>query len=92
MREIVLPRCLDMAAVRAVATEILDAFAVGELTFDGSCVAKLDAAGLQLLCAAAVAARAAGSQISWKAVPTLLTDGARTLALCDALGLPPEAR
>jgi len=87
VREIQLPRSLDISAVRAVATELQDALAVGELTIDASALDKLDAAGLQLLCAAASAARAAGARLTWKAVPPVLTDGARTLALTASLGL-----
>ena len=87
MREILLPRSLDISAVRAVATELQAALAVGELTINASELAKLDASGLQLLCAAANAARAGGTRLIWKAVPPVLTDGARTLALTASLGL-----
>ncbi|HEY0189944.1 MAG TPA: STAS domain-containing protein [Kofleriaceae bacterium] len=87
MREIQLPRSLDISAVRTVATELQDALAVGEVTIDAAELARLDAAGLQLLCAAAAAARTAGARLTWKAVPAVLTDGARTLALTDSLGL-----
>ncbi len=87
MREILLPRSLDISAVRAVATELQDALAVGEVTIDATELTKLDAAGLQLLCAASAAARAAGAPVTWKAVPPVLADGARTLALTASLGL-----
>lgn len=82
-----MPHSLDISAVRTVATELQDAIAVGEVTIDASALTKLDAAGLQLLCAASAAARASGAPVTWKAVPRVLTDGARTLALSDSLGL-----
>ena len=88
MREIVLPRSLDISIVRVVAAEILDALALGELTLDAGAVAKLDAAGLQLLCATMAAARASGTRVEWKGVPPVLETGASTLALTEALGLP----
>lgn len=88
MHEILLPRCLDITVVRTVATELLSALTPGELTLDVSAVVKVDAAGLQLLCATMVAARARGAQIRWKGVPAALVDGARTLALGAALELP----
>jgi anti-anti-sigma regulatory factor len=91
VRVILLPRSFDIATVRTVATEIQDALAVGELTFDATETAKVDAAGLQVLCAAMSAARTAGRRVVWKNVPAALREGARTLALDTALELP-EAR
>lgn len=87
MREILLPRSLDISAVRSVATELQAALAVGEVTVNASELTKLDASGLQLLCAVAIAARTSGTRLVWKAVPPVLTQGARTLALTDSLGL-----
>ena len=88
MREILLPRSFDIAVVRAVAAVILNALALGDLTLDASEVTKIDAAGLQLLCAAVAAARTGGAAVAWKGVPSVLADGARILALADALDLP----
>ena len=88
--EILLPRSFDIAVVPAVASELVLALAAGPVTLDAAAVAKVDAAALQLLCAAAVAARIAGAPLTWKAVPTALREGARTLALGDLLGLPPS--
>jgi ABC-type transporter Mla MlaB component len=87
VREIVLPRSFDIATVRTVATEIQDAIVLGELTLDATEIAKVDAAGLQVLCAAIAAARTTGARVDWKGVPAALIEGARTLALVDALGL-----
>jgi len=88
VREILLPRCLDISVVRAVAAELQDALRPGELTLDASAIVKVDAAGLQLLCATMVAARARGAQVRWKGVPPALANGARTLARGVALDLP----
>jgi anti-anti-sigma regulatory factor len=63
----------------------------GQLTLDASAVARIDAAGLQLLCAAVAAARSAGRPVSWTAVSDTVIEGARTLALEAALGLSPAA-
>jgi anti-anti-sigma regulatory factor len=90
--EIVLPRSFDISAVRGVATELLDALAAEPLTLDAGAVHKIDAAGVQLLCATVAAARAHGTPVVWKAVPGALTEAADTLALGAALGLPDPAR
>jgi ABC-type transporter Mla MlaB component len=87
VREIVLPRSFDIAAVKTVATEIQDAIVLGELTLDATAIEKVDAAGLQVLCAAIAAARTSQARVDWKGVPAALLEGARTLALVDALGL-----
>ena len=88
MREILLPRSLDISVVRTVAAELQGALLPGELTLDVSAIVKVDAAGLQLLCATMVAARARGTQIRWKGMPAALAEAARTLALEAALDLP----
>lgn len=92
VREILLPRSLDIGVVRTVATEILHALTAGELTLDASAITKVDASGLQLLCAATEMARTAGGRVAWKGVPAALTEGAKTLALAETLGLPQETR
>jgi ABC-type transporter Mla MlaB component len=81
-----LPRSLDIAAVTVVAAELARGLALGDLTVDATAVVKVDAAGLQLLCALAITARGDGTRIAWHGVPAVLEDGARTLALTDALG------
>lgn len=91
VRELALPRSLDVSAVGAVAVQLIDALAIDGLTLDASAVARIDAAGLQLLCAAVAAARGAGRPVSWKAVSETVMEGARTLALWSALGLPHRA-
>ena len=92
MRTICLPRSLDITVVHTVAGELLTALAEGELTLDAGSVTKVDASGLQLLCAAAAAARKQGVVIRWKAVPAALVEGARTLALVASIGLPPTTQ
>lgn len=88
MPKLALPRSLDIAAVSTVATELIRALATGELTIDAGAVVKIDAAGLQLLCAAAAHARTSGTKLDWKNIPAVLEDGAKTLALTEALGWP----
>jgi phospholipid transport system transporter-binding protein len=88
VRELALPRSLDVSVVGAVAVQLIDAVAVAGLILDASAVARIDAAGLQLLCAAVAAARSAGRPVSWKAVSETVIEGARTLGLSPALGLP----
>ena len=92
MREILLPRCLDVSVVRTVAAELEDSLRLGELTLDASAIEKVEAASLQLLCAAMTAARAQGTEVRWKSVPAVLIEGARTLALAASLGLPGTRR
>ena len=86
MPVLALPRSLDIAVVTTLATELERALAGGDLTVDASAVVKLDAAGLQLLSALAIAARRLGTQLIWKHVPAVLEAGARTLALTETLG------
>ncbi len=83
---IALPRNLDIAAVSTIAAELARELALGDLTLDASAVVKVDAAGLQLLCALAVTAKNLGTGLAWQQVPPVLEHGARTLALTDALG------
>lgn len=91
MTLISLPRSLDITGVSAVSTELVNAIALGELTLDAGAVARVDAAGLQLLCAAAMAARARGTGLRWRGVPAALRDGARILGLTELLALPAAA-
>jgi methyl-accepting chemotaxis protein len=67
VREILHPRSFDIATVRTVASEIQDAMALGELTLDATEITKIDAAGLQLLCAVFATARTTGARVAWEA-------------------------
>jgi anti-anti-sigma regulatory factor len=91
VRTICLPRSLDITVVHTISGELVTAIAMGELTLDAGSVTRLDAAGLQLLCAAAAAARKQGVAIRWKDVPAVVLEGARTLALTASIGLPSAA-
>lgn len=84
--KLALPRSLDIAAVSGLSNELLHALSLGAVTLDAGAVVKLDAAGLQLLCAAVAHARTSGAKLEWTNVPAVLEDGARTLALTEALG------
>lgn len=84
-----LPEAVDITA-EALAAALRDAAAAGELELDATAVRRVDAAGLQLLYAAAVAVRARGGEVRWQAVSHTLHEGARVLGLCAALGLAPE--
>lgn len=87
MREIRLPKTFDITAVSAVAAELTEALGHGDVQLDAGAVVKVDAAALQLLCAAAAAARAQEARLTWTSVPAVVADGAHTLALTDVLGL-----
>lgn len=86
MPKLALPRSLDIAAVSGVSNDLLHALSLGPVTLDAGAVVKIDAAGLQLLCAAVAHARSGGVKLDWTNVPAVLEDGARTLALTEALG------
>lgn len=89
MREILLPRSFDITAVTTVASDLNQALGLGDLMVDATAVAKVDAAALQLLCAAVISARARHARVAWKGVPAVLADAAQTLALGEVLGLTP---
>lgn len=88
MPAISLPGSFDITAVIGVASDLADALGRGGLVLDARQVSRVDAASLQLLCAAVATARARGVQVGWVGASAALTDGARTLGLTAALGLP----
>lgn len=91
MAPITLPELLDITAEH-LADELRTAIAAGPLALDGAGVRRIDASGLQLLVAAAIAARASGAPIEWHAPSPILTDGARLLGVASTLGLPLAGR
>ncbi len=86
-----LPELLDITAAH-LADNLRTAIAAGPLVLDGAGVRRLDASGLQLLVAASIAARTAGTPIEWHAPSPILTEGARLLGVAAALGLPLAGR
>lgn len=91
MAPFTLPELLDITAGQ-LAADLRTAIAAGPLVLDGAGVRRIDASGLQLLVAAALAARAAGAPVEWHAPSPTLTDGARLLGVAAALGLPLAGR
>lgn len=71
--------------------DLVSALAAGAVVIDGTRLTRIDAATLQLLCAAAEAARRGGAALTWRAVPDALLGAATTLGLIDALGLSPTS-
>jgi anti-anti-sigma regulatory factor len=88
VNEILLPACFDVSTAGAVAAEIQDRLVLGALTLDASAVTRVDAAALQLLCATFAAARASSARVEWRTAAPAVIEGARILALSEALGLP----
>jgi anti-anti-sigma regulatory factor len=80
-----LPGVVDITS-EDLSQKLRDALLVGPLELEACDVTRVDAAGLQLLCAAALAARASGG-IVWRNPSTALTVGARLLGLAPTLGL-----
>ena len=69
--------------------DLVHGLVAGAVVIDGAQVTRIDAAALQLLCAAAQAARRGGGALTWRAVPQPLLGAATALGLIDALGLSP---
>jgi len=78
---ITLPERLDLTAEELLAT-LREAVATGALVLDGGAVTRVDAAGLQLLCAAVAAAT---GHVVWQRPSTVLREGAALLGLTAAL-------
>jgi anti-anti-sigma regulatory factor len=82
-----LPEHLDITAEVLVA-QLRDAAGSGQLALDGTAVLRVDAAGLQLVCAAVIAV---GGKVTWTNASPVLRAGAKTLGLESALGLSPAS-
>lgn len=91
MASITLPERLDITAEH-LADELRTAIAAGSLVLDATGVRRIDASGLQLLVAAAIAARTAGTPIVWHEPSSTLTEGARVLGVASVLGLSLAAK
>lgn len=88
MNPLALPGAFDISAVTVAAAGLIEALAGGELAIDGRAVTRIDAAGLQLLCAAVATARTTGRRVRWVGASPVLVAGAATLGLTAALELP----
>ena len=69
--------------------DLVRGLAAGPVVIDCAQLTHIDAAGLQLLCAAAQAARRGGGSLTWRAAPSPLLSAATALGLIDALELSP---
>ena len=71
---IVLPVELDVERVEELRDALVRALAAPAIALDGTQVQRIDAAGVQLLCALVLAAERRGVALTWTAVsPTLVT-------------------
>jgi anti-anti-sigma regulatory factor len=61
--------------------------AAESVVLEAGALQRIDAAGLQLLAAFVRAADARGTRVSWRALPSVLRDGARRLGLTGVLHL-----
>ncbi|WP_168210887.1 STAS domain-containing protein [Persicimonas caeni] len=88
---VTLPEQLGLAQVDELHAHLVDLLeTTHEIVFDAGAVDRLDAAGVQLLCAAARATQQAGGSVSWRAVSPALVRAAEQLGLSEALLLPTE--
>ena len=78
----------DLGPLRLALLASLDR---GAATFDAGAVTMIDAAGLQLLCAAVATARGRGLAVRWTAVPERMRTAAVALGVAAHLGLEPAA-
>lgn len=86
MTVVLLPPHVDISA-EMLASTLRTACAAGAVTVDATAVTRVDAAGLQLLCAAAKALQARGESLCWRTPSRVVVDGARILGLATTLGL-----
>jgi anti-anti-sigma regulatory factor len=87
-----LPDVLDIAVVSSLALEIRKAVTNDAIVIDAGAVMRADAAGLQLLCAAVIAARSRGTSVQWRSPGRNLCDAARSLGVDALLGLESASR
>ena len=83
---LVLPERLDITnedVVRELC-EVLD----NDVEIDAGSIVKVDAAGVQLMCAFAAAVRARGARLTWHAVSQVFRDASHILGVDAALALP----
>jgi anti-anti-sigma regulatory factor len=85
-----LPGVLDISA-EGFAPALRTAAAGGDLELEAQDVTRVDAAGLQLLCAAAVEVKRRGDAVVWRSPTSAIVEGARVLGLLAFLGLPSAA-
>lgn len=83
---LVLPERLDITA-EDVVRELCEVVA-DDVEVDASSIVKVDAAGLQVMCAFAAAVRARGARLTWHAVSQVFRDASRVLGVDAALALP----
>ena len=83
-----LPADLTIKEAAAVREQCLAALAEGQpVTVDGSGVAAVDTAGIQLLAALRVASQRRGVAFAWSGASPAIVDAAGRLGLAQALGL-----
>jgi anti-anti-sigma regulatory factor len=89
---VVCPTRLDVAAAAELRLAVLTQLAVAdELALDVGEITYIDAAGVQLLCAATRAAQGKGKGVTWIGTSTALASAARQLGVDQVLGLTGSA-
>lgn len=81
-----LPDVLDIEVVTTLGADVRAAVASDRLVVEAGDVARIDTAGIQLLCAAVIAAKARGIAIEWTAVSQPVRDAAQSLGVAELLG------
>ena len=86
-----LPVDCRIAAQLALKQEFLGALGADAIVLDGSEVAHVDTAALQLLTLFSRAVRARGGTLSWRGASAVLNEAANLLGLAETLELPAAA-
>ncbi len=82
-----LPADCRLAAVEALASELADALSARCVALDGSAVARIDTAGLQLLLVFQREADCRAVHWRWRGVTDAMHESATTLGLAQALDI-----
>jgi anti-anti-sigma regulatory factor len=86
---LVCPARLDIPAAVDLRSELVARLAARRgIALDVGALAYVDTAGIQLLCAVALAARRQGGALTWVGDSPALAASARQLGLSEILGLP----
>lgn len=83
-----LPAVLDVAGAAALHASLAAKLRAAYVVLDGGGVARVDAAGLQLLCAFRQSAELAGVSCGWNGISDVLREAAQNAGLEAHLALP----
>jgi len=82
---LVLPETLDITASDFAG--VLRDVTERDVVIEGSGVGRVDAAGIQLVCAFVASVRARGGTVAWSSASPALSEAVRLLAVGSAVGL-----